>query len=143
MKIDKTNYTDATWGKFKSIPWSWAKTLTTVGMYTPCYLGGKVWHFDHANHGKKGQSFSGYWLSEDGEHLIRISDHWSYFSKRRHKDETGLKKCKKVRSCIWSMKQKPKVVEVERADNPSKKLKVAGGYIRFDKMQKVEDIKFN
>ena len=41
------------------------------------------------------------------------------------------------------MKQKPNFLELEREDNPRKTVKVAGGYIRFDKMQKVEDVKFN
>lgn len=135
MKIDKTNYMEATTGKFKSIPRGWAQALTTVGMYTPCYLGGRIWKLDHANYGKKGDHFSGYWVSDDGEHLIRISDHWSYFSKRKHV-ETGVKRCHAIRSCTWSMKQRPHVVEV---DCPAKKhRKVAGGYIRFDKMEKKE-----
>ena len=140
MKIDKTNYMDGTVGKFKSIPWSWAKTLTTVGMYTPCYLGGKMWKLDHINHGHNGDSFSGYWLATDGNHLIRISDRWSFFSKRKNKLE-GLKKSKRLRPCVWSMNQKPRIVEVDSEDGHNGKIKVAGGYIRFDKMQKKEDVK--
>lgn len=135
MKIDKTNYMDATTGKFKSIPRGWAQALTTVGMYTPCYLGGRIWKLDHVNYGKKGDHFSGYWVSDDDEHLIRISDHWSFYSKRKHVEE-GVKRCHAIRSCTWSMKQRPHVVEV---DCPQKKhRKVAGGYIRFDKMEKKE-----
>lgn len=110
MKIDKTNYMDATIGKFKSIPWNWAKALATVGMYTPCYLGGRIWKLDHVGYGKNGDHFSGYWISDDGKHLIRISDQ-------------------------WSMKQKPHVVEVDC--QAKKGRKVAGGCISFDKMKKL------
>ena len=142
MKIDKTNYMENTVGKFKSIPWSWAKTLTTVGMYTPCYLGGKIWKLDHVDNGRNGDTFSGYWVAEDGEHLIRISDRWSYFSKRKNKID-GLKKSKRLRPCVWSINQKPRVVEVDSEHGCKDKITVAGGYIRFDKMQKVSDVKSN
>jgi hypothetical protein len=119
MKINQTNYMRGTTGKFKAIPWVWAKILTSVGMYTPCYLGGKRWTLDHVNYGKKGQNFSGYWVSDDGKSLIRISDYWSH---------------KTNNSRIWSVKKQPYVVEVEC---PAKnKSKVTGGKIRFDKMAK-------
>ena len=127
--VDERNYGTNTEGKFRSIPSGWTEAL--VKSDKPVEIEGKVWHLKYIAYIPN--SFEAHWVSDDGEHLIRVSDRWSFFSKKEHK-KTGVKK-RKLGPRIWSMKQKPHVVLV---DNPEgKKIKVAGGYIKFSDMKKI------
>ena len=124
-KIDRTNYMQNTVGKFKSVPAGWAKGLID-NIEGPVELGGKTWRLDHIDADVPG-TWSGYWVSDDNEHLIRVSDRWSFFSKVDHK-QTGVKKVGNLDTCTWSLKTRPHCIKFGD-------LMVAAGYIRFDKMK--------
>ena len=55
--------------KHKSIPAHWAKVLSTVGQYTPCYLGGKIWTLNKNND---------CWISNDNKEIIKITNNSAY-----------------------------------------------------------------
>lgn len=130
IPVDADNYHAGTEGKFRSAPAGWTTVLTSRGIDSPVSVGGRIWSLKHL------VDFDGvydaHWISDDGQHLIRVSNLWSFFSKKVHK-QTGVKK-RKLEDRVWSMRQKPHPVVIH--DSNGGELTVAGGYIRFSDMRK-------
>lgn len=111
MIIDKDNYFKATCGCFKLQPQSWAeKALDHIeievveGHFDCTYkysqremiLGNRQWKPNFVSYSNKWGSFSAYWISDDGQYLLRVSDHWS-------KAPKGIKTCGSIKQCYWTI----------------------------------------
>ena len=100
MKIDVNNYFLHSMGDFKVQPTSWAEkcmeALKTDGQYA-VKLGNRKWIPNFISENRYG-SFSAYWVSEDNQWLLRVSDHWSSAPDQRNGDTT---ECGSIRHCWW------------------------------------------
>lgn len=102
--ITKNNYSIRTEGTFKIIPRSWALRLKqAVQRQNICIgrsrikLGNRTWIFDFRSWSKWPANFgSAYWISADGQWLIRLADHWS-------EAQAPVTQCGWIRSCYWKL----------------------------------------
>ena len=122
--IDRKNYFVATAAEFRAIPSKWARALLRGGKvrlgnqtFVPDYVSGK----DEDPYSGIDKSLSAYWVSADGSTLIRVSDHWCGATRE-------LKRCHSIRSCLWRLRGKPRLVYHDG-------LRLAGGIVRFRDMR--------
>ena len=114
------NYWEATCGTFRVQPSSWAakalaathvvveatETMDMVYEYNysvktkqdAIVLGNHTWFPNFVSFNPRYGSMSAYWLSEDGQYLLRLSDHWSEADKGQR-----VKTCGNIRACWWSL----------------------------------------
>ena len=118
MVINKDNYFEASYGCFEMQPPSWvAKALEHIegkweyGVGTSYFqsemkLGNRYWKPSFISYSSKWGSFSAYWISTNGQYLLRVSDHWSEGPK-------GVKTCGFIRHCYWVLNGSVKISGVE------------------------------
>ena len=112
MSIDTDTYFKATYGCFKLQPKSWVekvvdhiKVTEVIDYYegrsykygqTEMKLGNRIWKPNFISYSDKWMSLSAYWISDDGQYLLRVSDHWS-------KAPKGIKTCGSIKQCYWTI----------------------------------------
>ncbi len=89
-------YWENTEGTFTAIPSTWSKAVLKKA--PRLRLGNRAWVRNFISYSPRWGSLSVYYLSEDGEWLIRVSDHWSEAGSHR------TKTCGGIRSCYWTLK---------------------------------------
>lgn len=102
--INKNNYFEHSRGVFKMQPTSWAAILsgaikhTSTGEFAQeaVALGNRKWFPNFVSYSERWGTISAYWVSEDGQYLIRLSDHWS-------KAPKGIHQCGNIRHCWWEL----------------------------------------
>ena len=117
MKINKNNYFSSSYGRFKVQPTKWAELalrhidiecrsdpLTGDRRYSSkqekVRLGNRTWIPNFVSYNARYGSVSAYWTSEDGQYLLRLSDHWSEGPKSVHK--VG-----RIARCLWALDGRP------------------------------------
>ena len=137
MKIDKENYFVASAAEFRTIPSKWVRALLRGGK--KCRLGNRRYLVNYISRvdemrgdafsgGYHAKSFSAYWVSADGEELIRVSDHWYLGPNARWASSDKAKRCPNIASCHWRLAGKPQVVQ-------SHGFGLCGGIVRFRDMR--------
>ena len=127
MKIDANNYFVESHGVFLAQPTSWARAAREATMSRkPLRLGNRIWHpiaktgrevtacgyeklilrpsnarWTDVSADQDCRSF--YWVSEDGTHLMRLSDHWSDVISGIRTATVGH-----VASCWWALNKNTK-----------------------------------
>ena len=107
----------ATIGCFHMQPPSWAakaldhivcQNLDYGSFYyhkqTEVRLGNHLWVPDHLSNWH--DSFSAYWISADGQYILRVSDHWSEGPK-------GVKTCGPIGQSYWTLNGKVRTAGVK------------------------------
>lgn len=115
--INSSNYFEKSEGVFKMIPSTWVKkarenctikSAEKICPYTGEYLyeketsqteiklGNHTWKPNFVSYNARYCSMSAYWVSEDGQYLLRISNHWS-------KAPKGVFACGNIRYCWWEL----------------------------------------
>lgn len=105
------NYFEATQGVFHIIPDDWVEKLikhfkihvpadccnkSVVTHQDDIVLDGRLWKKNFVSYSLKFKSTSAYWVSEDGQYLLRVSDHWS-------KASGGISQCGWIKDCWWEL----------------------------------------
>lgn len=118
MKIKNYNYFSSSYGRFKVQPTKWAE-LALGHIEIECHsdpltgdpagysskqthvrLGNRIWTPNYVSYNARHNSLSAYWTSEDGQYLLRLSDHWSEGCKSVHK--VG-----RIAHCLWALDGRP------------------------------------
>lgn len=89
---DRTDYWSGTSATWRALPLSWVRGLLRARraeIGSPVTLGNHVYRLDHKS------ASSWYWVSEDGTHLVRLSDHWSSGSSSVN--------CGRIKDCRWRL----------------------------------------
>lgn len=102
-------------GSFKCIPQKWVhKALGAVSIKLSLpdwdlptimegysqkgiHLGNRDWIPNYVSYSVKYNTYSFYWLSKDGQYLLRISDHWSEGARSK------VTNCGKIASCFYAL----------------------------------------
>lgn len=118
MKIKTTNYFSSSYGRFRVQPTKWAELALRhfeiechsdplIGDYAgyshkqkQMRLGNRTWLPNYVSYSARYGSVSAYWTSEDGQYLMRLSDHWSEGCKSVHK--VG-----RIARCLWALEGRP------------------------------------
>lgn len=145
MKIDKTNYFEASKGTFKMVPQSWHRVVDTTklikrlnsifrselgrsgdgefyGIPERIKLGNHQYKLISVSLNTRYRCFSLYYVSEDEKYLFRLSDHWcgSNADQVKHLD--------KIARCTWVLAGKTRHASVT-GNHP-----VQGGIVAFKDM---------
>lgn len=111
--IDASNFFEASKGAFRVIPSKWVEQLKNAidvveefddyfgstnsrVVMNEITLGNRKWIPNFYSHSARWGSTSAYWVSEDGQYLLRVSDHWSLAQK-------GVHQCGNIRKCWWAL----------------------------------------
>lgn len=105
--MDADNYFNTSKGVFRIQPASWADAAYNAlqkgwfGKFegqTDLTLGNRKWVPNYISESSRG-SLSAYWISENGQWLLRLSNHWS-------DADRGIKttKCGWIRNCWWELR---------------------------------------
>lgn len=121
------DFDDFTEASFRSLPGGTVEFLLSNGFEKPVKLGKLTLHHVRTDSDGAGH-FSAYWTDEEKEHLVRVSDSWSVFSRKKFA-KMGMRKTGDLGTCFWRLKQKPKTVEYRGN-------KVTGGIVRFSDMKR-------
>ena len=114
--VNVTNYFLASRGTFKVCPKGWAEkafdhvyTWSDIDCSAGCprtvgrgqceniVLGNRVWLANFVSYNARWYSLSAYWVSPDGQWLLRLSDHWS------ESNCGSVHTCGWIRSCFWKL----------------------------------------
>lgn len=88
--INESNYFTGTSARFAALPLTWAKRLFSLREADGVVrLGNKNFRKNFVS----GSSF--YWVSTDGQYLVRLSDHWS--------EGSSVTNCGWIATCRWSL----------------------------------------
>lgn len=96
-----SNYFECTVGTFKIQPTSWAeKCVAAINVAElaqgQLVLGNRQWIPNFVSYSERWGSLSAYWISEDGQYLLRVSDHWSA-------GPVGVHRVGYIRQCWWEL----------------------------------------
>jgi hypothetical protein len=113
--ITSSNYFEHSSGVFKIQPTTWAgSAISAVSIEVtygfdgvsydakvrtdqePVRLGNRNWLPNFVSYSITWGSLSAYWVSEDGQYLLRVSDHWS-------SGPVGVYQCGNIAKCWWEL----------------------------------------